>query len=112
MSHVEARSRLISILDVVEHELKALEAIGDPRLRGAVGAMTTLRAEIVAALAELEVPPGEWGEEDHLDPGGRPGESRGSSREAGRSPNNAAAGFLRDVPPRQPGGAGKGLAVD
>jgi len=53
MENVEARSRLTSVLDVCEHEMQALEALRDPRLSGVLQAMTTLRAEIVAALAAL-----------------------------------------------------------
>ena len=51
---LEARSRLASVLDVCAHEKKALETLADPRLAGVLQAMTTLRAEIVTALASLE----------------------------------------------------------
>jgi len=53
MEDIEARSRLASVLDVCEYEMQALEALRDPRLSGVVQAMTTLRAEVVAALATL-----------------------------------------------------------
>jgi hypothetical protein len=51
---LEARSRLASALDVCAHEKKALDALADPRLAGVLQAMTTLRTEIVVALASLE----------------------------------------------------------
>jgi hypothetical protein len=41
------------VLDVCEHEMQALDALRDARLSGVMQAMTTLRAEIVAALATL-----------------------------------------------------------
>ena len=53
MEDVEARARLSSVLDVCEHEGQALEALSDARLAGVLQAMSTLRAEIVAALAAL-----------------------------------------------------------
>lgn len=53
MTDVEARARLSSVLDVCEHESRALDALRDDRLRGVLAAMNTLRAEIVAALAAL-----------------------------------------------------------
>jgi hypothetical protein len=56
MADVEARSRLASILDVCEHEKKALDALEDPRLTGVLQAVTELRTEIFAALASLEQP--------------------------------------------------------
>jgi hypothetical protein len=54
---LEARSRLASVLDVCEHERKALDALREPRLAAVLTAMTALRAEIVAALALLEQSP-------------------------------------------------------
>ena len=51
MEAVEARSRLASVLDVCEYEAQALEALHEERLSGVLQAMTTLEAEIVAALA-------------------------------------------------------------
>jgi hypothetical protein len=53
MEDVEARSRLASVLDVCEHEREALDGLRATRLSGVLQAMTTLRAEIVAALAAL-----------------------------------------------------------
>jgi hypothetical protein len=53
MDDIEARSRLASVLDVCEYEMQALDALHDARLSGVTQAMTTLRAEIVAALATL-----------------------------------------------------------
>ena len=53
MENIEARSRLTSVLDVCKHEMQALDALRDPRLSGVLQVMTTLRAEIVAALATL-----------------------------------------------------------
>jgi hypothetical protein len=50
---VETRSRLGSVLDVCEHELRALEELRDERLVPVMQAMTKLRAEIVATLAAL-----------------------------------------------------------
>jgi hypothetical protein len=47
--NVEARSRLTSVLDVREHEAKALDALRDARLSGVLQAMTVLDAEIVTA---------------------------------------------------------------
>jgi hypothetical protein len=61
MENVEARSRLTSVLDVCEHEMQALEALRDTRLSGVLQAMTTLRAEIVAALAALAPAAGNGG---------------------------------------------------
>jgi hypothetical protein len=46
--------RLSSVLSVCEHEGSALDQLRDPRLAGVLQAMTTLRAEIVAALASLK----------------------------------------------------------
>jgi len=55
--HVEARSRLASVLDVCEYEREALDALRDPRLAAVLKAMAALRAEIVTALASLEQSP-------------------------------------------------------
>jgi hypothetical protein len=41
------------VLDVCEHDLQPLEALGDARLSGVLQAMALLRAEIVAALATV-----------------------------------------------------------
>jgi hypothetical protein len=56
-SDLEARSRLSSVLDVCEHEAARLERLEDPRLADVLKAMSTLRAEIVAALASFLEPP-------------------------------------------------------
>jgi len=61
MEDIEARSRLGSVLDVCEYEMQALKALRDPRLSGVLQAMTTLRAEIVAALAALTPDAGNGG---------------------------------------------------
>lgn len=53
MEDVEARSRLSTVLDVCEHEMRALNALGDPRLIHVLQMMTVLRAEIIATLATL-----------------------------------------------------------
>ena len=53
MKEIEARSRLTRVLDVCEHELQPLEALGDTRLIGVLQVMALLRAEIVAALATV-----------------------------------------------------------
>jgi hypothetical protein len=58
---VEAVSRLGSVLDVVEHELRALQDLRDDRLVSVLEAMTRLRAELVAALAALGQPPSNGG---------------------------------------------------
>jgi hypothetical protein len=47
---IEAKARLGSVLDVLEHEARALEALQDERLVSVLQAITTLQAEIVAAL--------------------------------------------------------------
>jgi hypothetical protein len=41
------------VLDVCEHEAQALEALSDARSAGVLQAMSTLRTEIVPALAAL-----------------------------------------------------------
>lgn len=61
MGELEARSRLAAVLEVCERELAALERLGDERLKGVVGTMARLRAEIVATLAELPQPPPDHG---------------------------------------------------
>jgi hypothetical protein len=53
---VEIRSRLLSVLSVLEHESDALRHADDLRLHGALRAMQQAKAEIVAALATLGVP--------------------------------------------------------
>jgi hypothetical protein len=57
MANIEASSRLLSVLSVIEHELSALEALEDERLASALGAMDVLRAEILGVVASLEQPP-------------------------------------------------------
>jgi hypothetical protein len=54
---LEARARLGSVLDVCEHDARALESLHDPRLAGVLQQMTRLQAEIVAALASFASPP-------------------------------------------------------
>ena len=54
MTDVEARSRLLSILDVLEHEVQALQAIEDPRLNDVLRTMTELRFEIAATVGEFD----------------------------------------------------------
>ncbi len=54
----ELRSRMTSVLEIVEHEGRAISALEDPRVDGVLRAMNQLRAEIVAALAELGSPSG------------------------------------------------------
>lgn len=53
MTDVEARTRLGSVLSVLEHETPALRALDDPRLAGVLETIAVLRAEIVATLGEL-----------------------------------------------------------
>jgi hypothetical protein len=53
---LEAASRLRSVLDVLEHELRALGRIDDERLDAIVQAGGVFRAEIVPALAALTPP--------------------------------------------------------
>ena len=58
MSDVEVRSRLTSLLEVLEHERGALEEIGYPSLDESLAAITRLQSEIVAALEALPPPAG------------------------------------------------------
>jgi hypothetical protein len=51
------RARLVSVLDVCEHERLTLEGMGDPNLLGVLLGLARLQAEIVAALATLGPPP-------------------------------------------------------
>jgi hypothetical protein len=48
---IEARARLSSVRDVCEHERQALENLRDPRLKGVLESISSLQAEIAAALA-------------------------------------------------------------
>jgi hypothetical protein len=54
---VEARARLSSVREVCEHEPQALENLRDPRPNGILKAISTLQAEIAAALANPRPPP-------------------------------------------------------
>ena len=56
-SVVEARSRLLSVLSVLEHEGDALHDLDDTRLVVVLQAMQHAKAEIVTALASLGSPP-------------------------------------------------------
>jgi hypothetical protein len=50
---IEARARLSSVRDVREHERQALENLREPRLKGVLESISSLQAEIAAALASL-----------------------------------------------------------
>ena len=51
---VEARSRLVSLLSVCEHELASLETLADARLALIVQRMHEFRLDLIAALEGLE----------------------------------------------------------
>jgi hypothetical protein len=51
--HLEARSRLLSLLSVCEHELAAMEALGDVRLARIIEHMRSFHEELEAALAAI-----------------------------------------------------------
>jgi hypothetical protein len=53
---IEARARLSSVRDVCEHERQALENLRDPRLKGVLESISSLQAEIAAALGSLHAP--------------------------------------------------------
>jgi hypothetical protein len=53
MEDLDARLRLANLLSVCENEIQALDDLRDPRLKGVLQAMATLRAEIVAATVAL-----------------------------------------------------------
>jgi hypothetical protein len=53
MEDLDARLPLTNLLSVCENEIRALDALRDPRLSGVLQAMSTLRAEIVAAIVAL-----------------------------------------------------------
>lgn len=53
---IEATSRLSSVLDVLEHEMRALDQLDDERLDRIIQAGGVFRAELVAALAGLAAP--------------------------------------------------------
>ena len=54
---LEIRSRLLSVLTVLEHEGDALRDIDDMRIHGALQAIQQVKAEIVTAIASLGPPP-------------------------------------------------------
>jgi hypothetical protein len=47
---VEARSRIISLLSVCEHELASLEALRDPRLTTVIESMRSLHEDLLITL--------------------------------------------------------------
>jgi hypothetical protein len=53
MTNLEARSRLTSVLELLEHEADALQRLNDERLENVLRQIALLRAEIVAALGSL-----------------------------------------------------------
>jgi hypothetical protein len=50
---LEARSRIISLLSVCEHELASLEALGDARLTAVIESMRSLHEDLLIALNTL-----------------------------------------------------------
>jgi hypothetical protein len=50
----EARSRLLSVLSVCEHELHALEALEDERLTDIVEGLRAFHGELAVFLTDLE----------------------------------------------------------
>jgi hypothetical protein len=58
VSDVEVRSRLTSLLEVLEHERAAIELIGYPSLDETLQQITRLESEIVAVLEALPPPAG------------------------------------------------------
>jgi hypothetical protein len=46
MEELDARLRLTNLLSVCENEIQALDDLRDPRLKGVLQAMATLRAEM------------------------------------------------------------------
>ena len=52
----EAQARLSSVLEVVEHEMRGLAALGDKRLQQVLETMALLRAEVRATLGRLDPP--------------------------------------------------------
>ncbi len=60
----EARARLTNVRDVCEHERQALQNLRDPRLKGVLQAISSLQAEIAAALASLHAPDANGGPGD------------------------------------------------
>jgi hypothetical protein len=61
---IEARARLSRVRNVCEQERQALESLRDPRLTGVLQAISTLQAELAAALASLHAadPDGDVGD--------------------------------------------------
>jgi hypothetical protein len=55
--HLEARSRLVSLLSVCEHELASLETLKDDRLETIVERMSAFHQELLFALAAVEADP-------------------------------------------------------
>lgn len=55
MTNLEARSRLTSVLELLEHEADALQRLNDERLENVLRQIALLRAEIVAALGSLHL---------------------------------------------------------
>ena len=53
MTNLEARSRLTSVLELLEPEADALQRLNDERLENVLRQIALLRAEIVAALGSL-----------------------------------------------------------
>jgi hypothetical protein len=58
---IEIRSRLLSVLSVLEQEGDALREVDDMRFVGALQAMQQAKAEIVAAVAALGPAPAHGG---------------------------------------------------
>ena len=54
--HEEARSRLVSLLSVCEHELAALEALDDDKLARIIEHMRSFREELLTTLATIPAP--------------------------------------------------------
>jgi hypothetical protein len=54
--HLEARSRLISLLSVCEHELALLEALGDSALSEIIERMRAFHQDLLVALASIPDP--------------------------------------------------------
>jgi hypothetical protein len=54
--HFEARSRLISLLSVCEHELASLEALGDGALGEIIEKMRAFHQDLLDALASIPTP--------------------------------------------------------
>jgi hypothetical protein len=54
---LEARSRLLSLLSVCEHELASLEALGEQPLSRIIEQLRTFHAELLVALEAIPDPP-------------------------------------------------------